>query len=153
MPISMKTGLLALMCLGLDQHADRAGHAGRLADGGQLLSSIVLAKVSEAPFWTTVKSAFPTEMIAAADCSRPLLVTSRVTTAITAMATAKVRPRDRAFLDKRLRMIRSKNVIRVRSWKWPETCLRLGDRGLPLGGCCRIGHPALGSHRGEARPG
>ena len=37
-------------------------------------------------FCATVKSALPTEMIAVADCSSPLLVTSMVTTAITAMA-------------------------------------------------------------------
>ena len=73
--------------------------------------SIVLDKVSEAPFWTTVKSAFPTEMMAAADCSRPLLVTPNVTTVMTAMATAKANPIERAFLDQTLRRIRSKNVI------------------------------------------
>ena len=53
---------------------------------------MVLDRVSEVPFWTTVKSAFPTEMMAAADCSSPLLVTSSVTTAITATATANARP-------------------------------------------------------------
>ena len=72
---------------------------------------MVLDRVSAAPFWTTVKSALPTEMMAAADCSRPLLVTASVTTVITAMATAKASPIDRAFFRHRLRRIKSKKVI------------------------------------------
>ena len=74
---------------------------------------MVLESVSDAPFCATVKSAFPTEMIAAADFSRPLLVTSRVTTAITAMATAKAKPIERAFLDQRLRKMKSKKLTVV----------------------------------------
>ena len=72
---------------------------------------MVLDRVSEVPFWTTVKSAFPTEMMAAADCSSPLLVTSSVTTAITATATANARPSERAFFVQRLWRIRPKKVM------------------------------------------
>ena len=71
---------------------------------------MVLVRVSDAPFWATVKSALPTEMMAAADCSSPLLVTSSVTTAMTAMATARARPIDRAFFDQMFRMMRAKKV-------------------------------------------
>ena len=85
---------------------------------------MVLAKVSDAPFWATVKSALPTEMTAAADCSSPLLVTSRVTTAITAMATAKARPSERAFFDHRLRRMRAMKVIGA-----PGTASPIGSSG------------------------
>ena len=65
---------------------------------------MVLDKVSDAPFCATVKSAFPTETMDAADCSSPLLVTSSVTTAITAIATANASPSERAFFFHRLRI-------------------------------------------------
>jgi len=78
-------------------------------------SSMALESVSATPFCATVKSALPTEMMAAADCSSPLLVTASVTTAITAMATANAKPIERAFFDQRFRRMRPKKVT---SW-WP----------------------------------
>ena len=71
---------------------------------------MLLSRRSEAPFSATVKFAFPTEMIDAADCSRPLLVTARVTTAMTAKATAIVNPMERALRDQMLRRMREKNL-------------------------------------------
>ena len=115
---------------------------------------MVLDKVSDAPFCATVKSALPTEMMAAADCSRPLLVTSRVTTAITAMATAKARPIERAFFLHRLRRMRSKKVIRrpsegIRFVSCTGSCPQLGSGRLPLAvvidHCPRLGRGALGT--------
>jgi hypothetical protein len=48
-----------------------------------------------------VKSAFPIEMIAAADCCNPLLVTVKVTTVMTANATAAANPSDLPFFVNR----------------------------------------------------
>ncbi len=62
-------------------------------------ASMVLESSVDTPFCATVKSALPIEMIAAADCSSPLLVTARVTTVITANATAAAIPIALPFLE------------------------------------------------------
>ena len=77
--------------------------------------SMVLASRSGAFFWATVKSALPTEMMAAADCSRPLLVTASVTTVITAKAIARTSPNDLAFLDQRFQNANAGKVMVVLS--------------------------------------
>src|SRR5665213_2006721 len=140
MPISMKTGLSALIrsvstrtpttpatpsvCL-IRDNSDR---------------SMVLESVSEVPFWTTVMSALPTEMMAAADCSRPLLVTARVTTAMTAMATAAARAAERALRRQMLWTTNPAKVIwagpsmgRLQGWMevWPHWGRRLDTAGRP----------------------
>ena len=96
------------------------------------LRSIVLDKVSDTPFWTTVKSAFPTEMMAAADCSRPLLVTPSVTTVMTAKATAKSNPIERAFFFHRLRRMRSKKVMDVVCGRRSRREEELGSQALEV---------------------
>ena len=137
MPISMNTGLSALIRWVSTRTPTTLSTPGVPPSFASSDSSIVLAKVSDAPFWATVKSALPTEMMAAADCSRPLLVTSRVTTAITAIATANARPMERAFLDHRLRRTSPKTLTGLIQWSprhlraTASAYLRAGNRSFP----------------------
>ncbi len=72
-------------------------------------SSRLEYRISDTPFWATVKSAWPRVRTAAADCSRLLLTTVRVTTVMTAMPMAKAMPNERAFLNQMFSRI---NLIR-----------------------------------------
>ena len=65
--------------------------------------------MSDTFFWATVKSDLPIFRMAAAELSRPLLTTVRTTTVMTANATAKASPKDRAFFAQML--LRSRTIV------------------------------------------
>ena len=58
-------------------------------------------RMSETPFWATVKSDLPTASTSAAELSSPLLTTVSVTTVITAMPIANAMPIERDFFAHR----------------------------------------------------
>ena len=58
-------------------------------------------RISDTPFWATVKSDLPTASTSAAELSSPLLTTASVTTVITATPIANAMPIERDFFAHR----------------------------------------------------
>ncbi len=97
MPISMKSGVAALRCSVPTSTPTALATPGTRRIRANSPSSMVLDRMSDTPFCTTVMLALPTEITAAADCSRLVLDTCSVTTMRTANAMVNASPIDRAF--------------------------------------------------------
>src|SRR3974390_836981 len=108
--------------------------------------------ISETPFWATVKSDFPRLMSWEAEFSSPLLIETRVTTVMTASATANAIPRERAFLARMLARISESSVIgqRVRNGFGPRLGLSIPPRHLHLP--MAAGHLFAGIGNGRPSP-
>ena len=84
----MKSGFVALSLMALTSTATALCTPGVARMLATCSSVTVLVRTSDADFCATMKSAFPSDSTSAAEVWRLCVTTLRVTTAVTAMATA-----------------------------------------------------------------